>query len=270
MPNAQGVGSHPLLTIITVTRNDRAGLKRTRESITEQSGVNADTVEWFIVDGSDDAAEARSMQADAAGKITTRVMWQEPQGIYAAMNAGLEQARGTFVLFLNAGDVLADDHVIHLLSGVLCAANPPNWVVGRVRIIDRAGNAVDSAVWDFQEEKKHLFARGVFPPHQATVVSTQALRDIGGFDRRFAIAADYHAALKLARISDPFMLDEVVAVFSEGGVSTTQWKRAAAEFHRARREVFAPSVAARVREAWHTAKNWTALFLYRDVLRRGQ
>ena len=270
MPNAQGVGSDPLLTIITVTRNNHAELVRTRNSITEQSGVSTGTLEWFVVDSSDDAAQARSMATDGAAPMTTRMMWQEPQGIYAAMNAGLEHALGTFVLFLNAGDVLADDRVIHSLSGVLSAADPPNWVVGRVRIIDRAGNVTDSAVWDFHEEKRHLFARGVFPPHQATVVSTQALRDIGGFDRRFAIAADYHATLKLSQTSEPIMLDEVIAVFSEGGISTTQWKRAAAEFHRARRDVFVPSLGARMGEAWLTAKNWAALFMYRDVLRRGQ
>ncbi len=97
-----------------------------------------------------------------------------------------------------------------------------------------------SGRWDYQSEKRALFARGLFPPHQATIVSTESLRSVSGFNTEYSIAADYAAALALSQVADPVMTDRVIATFVEGGVSTTRWKESFREFHRARREIFEP------------------------------
>ena len=259
----------PLLTIVTVTRNDAEGLRRTQQSIRNQSGDLTSSVEWLVIDGGDDPSAQGYAQFASDMNMATRVEWHEPAGIYAAMNAGLASARGQFIYFLNAGDAIASSSTLLDILKRLSIPRPAMWLVGQVRIIDQHGRTATSARWTFSEERDAMFARGVFPPHQGTIVRTQTLREIGGFDTRYRIAADYHAALKLSVLSEPQMLDTEVAEFYEGGTSTVHWKRAAVEFHRARLEVFAPSGVQRIRDALSTARIATGQFIYRDVLRRG-
>lgn len=260
----------PLLTIVTVMRDDLEGLTRTRTSILEQHVLDANLIEWLIVDSSSDQAMTDAVIERENLTVPTRRIWVEPAGVYPAMNFALENVCGTFVLFLNSGDCLASPTVLDLILHELNAPESSSltWWVGRVCIIDRAGKASISAAWDFAAEKRHMFARGMFPPHQATIVRAQALRDLGGFDTSYRIAADYRAALQLSVLADPVVCRAVIAKFYEGGISTTQWKRAAAEFHRARLEVFEPSPISRVVEGWHTLVNSAAMLVYRDILRR--
>ena len=260
----------PVLTIATIHRDDLSGLQETHTSLANQRDIDWDAIEWTVVDGSNDSLATEVATAFPPTHVRPNILWEDPKGIYPAMNSALAAARGDFILFLNAGDRLASDDSLRTLLAAVLERERPTWVVGRVRIRDRGGHLADSARWDFKTEQSHFFARGLFPPHQATVVNTQVLRDLGGFDTRYAIAADYHAALRCSQRAEPVMLDAVIAEFAEGGVSTTRWKHAAREFHRARLEVLAPTGFGRVREAWYSLFNALQLLLYRDVLRRGR
>ena len=267
---ASGVSSSPILTIVTVVRDDPQGLAETADSIVTQRDVEFHELEWIIVDSSTETSHTIAVVKALEPRVPTRVDYQAPSGIYAAMNAGLDAATGTYVLFLNAGDTFASDHVVGQLIAYLAVDEAPQWLVGRVRIIDQAGRKTDSAQWEFHQEKKHLFARGAFPPHQGTVMRTEVLRSIGRFDQRFRIAADYHAALKVSQISSPLMVNTIVAEFREGGASTVQWKHAMKEFHQARVEVFRPTGMKRLREMWRSAEEYAKRLIYRDVLRGGR
>ncbi len=93
----------PAVSVITVCRDARAGLLRTRESVLAQTCRD---FEWIIVDGaSADGTRELLGQLDAPW-----VRWvSEPDaGIYDAMNKGLRMARGGRVWFLNAGDTFHD------------------------------------------------------------------------------------------------------------------------------------------------------------------
>jgi glycosyltransferase len=122
--------------------------------------------------------------------------------------------------------------------------------------------------WDYAAEKKNLFSRGFFPPHQGTVVRSDLLRGIGGFDTTYRIAADYAAFLRLSQAADPLQLSYVLATFREGGASTQNWQESFAEFHRARLSILHPSGVGRAREQastwWHFAK----VYAYREVINR--
>lgn len=257
-----------LLTVVTVVRNDPDGLKTTEDSLAGQLDLGESRLEWLIVDGSDGEMRVVDRALAIEWDIATRVVYEEPHGIYAAMNKGLQEASGEFVLYLNAGDTFASPTALAQILGTLRRSGSVTWVVGRIRVVDRRGRVVDSALWNFDEEKSRLFARGAFPPHQATIVRTEVLRGLGGFASDYAVAADYHAAMRLSLASEPVMMDEVLAEFHEGGTSTIQWKRASREFHRARVEVFRPSGRQRLEELGHTWINRVEQLIVRDVLRR--
>ena len=252
----------PWLSIVTVVKDDIEGFQRSIDSLSPQSLAG---VELVLVDSSASALEIPAFLSDYL--ITDyQSEWVEPQGIYSAMNRGLELARGDYIYYLNAGDSFFDQSVIGDL-GALVAESSPAWIIGRVQILEQTGASVTSAVWDYETEKKALFARGLFPPHQGTVVKTEALRSVGGFDERFAIAADYAAALSLSQVHDPLITERVIATFFEGGISTTNWQDSFREFHFARQEVFAPRGLAALEERFRYWRHFLSVWLVRKVRR---
>lgn len=251
----------PWLTVVTVVRDDVPGLRGTVDSL---RGQDRDGVDVLIVDSSADPAVASALGAGIA-----RTMWVSPEGIYPAMNVGLEHAAGDYVYYLNAGDILHAPDVLASLRGLIVDANP-TWLFGRVEIVGADGSRVVTPAWDYAQEKSALFSRGLFPPHQGTLARRDALQSFGGFDTSFRIAADYAAFLRLSLVADPCQTDLVIATFTEGGASTLHWKESFAEFHRARREILRPTGAASLRERVESARHFAKVFAYREVALRAR
>ena len=87
-----------ILSIITINRNNAAGLEKTMRSVASQIGVD---FEYVVIDGAstDGSVEViRSMEASFGG----RLKWiSEPdKGIYNAMNKGIGMATGDYLQFL--------------------------------------------------------------------------------------------------------------------------------------------------------------------------
>ena len=251
----------PWLTVITVVRDDPQGLEATMASLSEQDRTGVDVL---VVDSSADRAHA-----PRAADGLARVEWTEPRGIYPAMNTGLSSAVGEYVYYLNAGDTLHSSDVLANLAGVTLDARPA-WLFGRVEVVGADGTRVVTPAWDYAREKAALFARGLFPPHQGTVARTALLRDVGGFDTAYRIAADYAAFLRLSCQADPLVIDQVLATFHEGGASTQHWQESFREFHRARREILRPTGLAAVQERASTAWHFSKVFAYREVALRAR
>ena len=249
--------SAPWLTIVTVLRDDLPGLERTLASL---NGVLKDDVEFLVIDSSHDHAAVVSLVADMAPAGV--VIWEDPKGIYSAMNIGLKRALGEYVYFLNAGDELKEGGLV-AARGVV-ERQSPVWLTAPVEIEQVDGTHVVSPHWSFEEEAAWAFARGRFPAHQGTIVSTEALRSRGGFDTEYRIAADYASMLVLSHASKPVMVEEPLARFHEGGASTVSWHRAHREFHRARRKILQPTGPLSAREYLATGTRFLAEGSYRS------
>ena len=257
------VSEVPWLTVVTVVKDDLAGLEKTIRSLVEQ--VDLAGVEYLVVDSSKNSTTVETAVKDSliAGALFS---WCEPQGIFAAMNTGLSLARGKYIYYLNAGDLLADPQVIADLKQTIKAADPV-WIVGRVEISEVSGKTVVSKSWDYHTEKKALFARGAFPPHQGTIIRTDSLRAAGGFDAKYSISADYAAALSLSLVSDPLMTDRVIATFFKGGVSTERWQDSFREFHQARALILKPRGFTSLVVRFHYGKHFASEWLVRNIRR---
>ena len=227
--------SYSLLTVAVVVRNDPTGLASTLASLASAWQPNT---ECLVLDGSDDPRSIEDVVATCSS-IKASVRWSEPRGVYPAMNDALTHAHGEYVWFVNAGDRAHSDSSISAVLRIL--EKRPLWAYGQVCFVDDRGRTFLPRPFDYQREKRSAFSRGRFPPHQGTVAATQVMRDLGGFDESFEVAADYAMMLKLSQLGDPAESHEVWADFFEGGLSTIRWRRAINEFHRARMDILCPS-----------------------------
>lgn len=101
------------LSIITINRNNAGGLRKTMESVFSQTCRD---FEYIVVDGasSDDSVNVvKELTSERVNELKNFQWVSEPDtGIYNAMNKGVMMCRGEYVLMLNSGDYLVDEHVI--------------------------------------------------------------------------------------------------------------------------------------------------------------
>ena len=105
-----------IFSIITVTRNNLPGLKRTHDSLKIQI---CHDFEWVVVDGASTDGTPDYLR-------TTGAIWvSEPDsGLYDAMNKGLGNAVGDYIVFMNAGDLFAAPDVLDKIKSPIAAARP--------------------------------------------------------------------------------------------------------------------------------------------------
>lgn len=247
----------PGLSIITVVKDDPEGLQQTLASIDAQGELDAEVV---IIDSSEPAVDNVTLSS-----LPWRIVRQSPRGIYPAMNAGLDSASGEYVYFLNAGDTFSDSETLARILDGLRESPHSVWAFGAVEFYDAGGNPLHEPSWSYESERERLFARGVFPAHQGVVARTDALRDLGGFDESYIVAADYKLMLQLSTLAAPMRWTWPIARFQQGGTSSQRWWTALREFHRARNEVFKPSGRLRFQEIIDTTRHSTKTFIARGI-----
>jgi putative colanic acid biosynthesis glycosyltransferase len=235
------IPDRPLFTVVTVVRNDVAGLARTRKSVAEQRGVR---FEWLIADGASTDGTLTFLEGLPPAVAT----WSsEPDlGMYDAMNKGVARASGEYVVFMNAGDVFSSPDTLQRVARVIIGAGELPDVVfgaatfllpnGRRRL--RPARRLESYIW-----------RGLPANHQASYFRTELLRGMK-YDLRYRICGDYELAARLAQrpLRAAYMRDSLVD-FRVGGVSFQEPIRLFRESGRVQREVLQLPLLVRWRAA---------------------
>jgi len=103
-----------LVSIIIPCHNAAAWLAATLESAVRQTWADKEII--LVDDGSTDASPAVARSFASRG---VRILTQPNRGAAAARNSGLRAARGDFVQFLDADDLLAPDKIARQLEVLL-------------------------------------------------------------------------------------------------------------------------------------------------------
>jgi len=99
--------NQPFFSIVTVVRNNLAGLKKTMSSVLGQTNTSW---EWIIVDGCSTDGTSEFAAACAGEKVF--VIREPDLGVYDAMNKGLVRSSGQYVCLMNSGDSFAGPDVL--------------------------------------------------------------------------------------------------------------------------------------------------------------
>ncbi|WP_072803507.1 glycosyltransferase family 2 protein [Rhodococcoides yunnanense] len=205
-----------VLSVVTISYQDVAGLARTLESVAEQTYGR---IEHIVVDGG-----SGQDVTDLLARANPSYWQSQPDGgRYDAMNQGIARATGDVVWLMHSGDTFADP--TSAATGVRALGTGGDvrgrWGHGRVRIV--GDPARDGTVWGYGPFDLRKFALGVRPiPHQATLFGVDLLDALGPYDTDFGLAADHLLMLEAAAVTSPVIIDDVLCDFDAGGAGSTR------------------------------------------------
>ena len=97
-------------SIITINYNDKEGLSRTIKSVINQTSKD---FEYIVIDGgsTDGSVDIIKQNADHINYWVS----EKDKGVYNAMNKGIAQAKGDYLVFMNAGDCFHTPDILELM-----------------------------------------------------------------------------------------------------------------------------------------------------------
>lgn len=212
-PNQKKLFSLPRITIITSTFNCAATLSKTAQSIREQSYKN---VQWIIADGAstDSTVEVINENLD----VVSNWFSAPDNGIYDAWNKAARFIDGDWILFLGAGDAIADSDVLDSIARRSCNLDESVSVIyGNVLIQKPDGTP------RYIERKPALnywqFGRPALPHHQGVFQNRRLFSGQTPFDSSYRIAGDGKFLLVAAQQGTFLHADLLVAMMADDGAS---------------------------------------------------
>ena len=175
-----------MISIITINLNNKDGLKRTIESVINQTKF--DIIEYIIIDGgsTDGSVDLIKQYQD---KISYWVS-EKDTGIYNAMNKGIDASTGEYSLYLNSGDYLYTNDVIEKIMDKLDkdivygnewkingrVNDPFEWCKGTLKYQWYTANKTNGFLSKYPDKLTEMFFKTTALPHQSTFIKTELLK----------------------------------------------------------------------------------------------
>jgi glycosyltransferase involved in cell wall biosynthesis len=192
-------------TVATVTYNAAATIGRTLQSVYSQT---YEAVEHLIIDGCSTDSTMTEIQRYVERNTDQRhphniVLIREPDdGLYDAMNKAIAQAKGDYIVFLNAGDKFHGESVLNDIAQQLGRYNPsrlPAVVYGETDLVDDEGRFLRHRRLKAPEKlTSRSFLSGMLVCHQSFYARVDLARATP-YDLRFRFSADYDWCIRLLR-----------------------------------------------------------------------
>lgn len=221
----------PKFSIITVCLNAEQSIGRALKSLTAQTFRD---FEYVVIDGASKDNTLNVIRNHLTFPAT--IISEKDHGIYDAMNKGIAFAQGEIVYFLNADDCFDNDSVLAKIADAFSANGEPDLLWGNV-------------IYQYLEGSKHRSFRHIAPNnlvfldlnHQATFAKRSLFNQMGGFNLRFRLNADYDFLLRCLHGKASYCwVDVDIARFNAGGRHVQDVKFLQKERKAVRRQYLSP------------------------------
>jgi glycosyltransferase involved in cell wall biosynthesis len=201
-----------ILSIVLVCLNNFADFTLTVSSLKK---LKYPYFKLIVIDSSNDLKIKKFVDIEKSFDIS--YLWQEKNGIYAAMNLGIENSEpNSFVWFLNPGDVLVDSEVVTDMLKAL-GESSSKWGFAQARNAKPNENQIYPKKIDILN-KKSVAKGNAQISHQAIFVCRESLIANGYFDTSYRIASDQAMLMKLVEIPSVF-IPKVIVEIDQSGIS---------------------------------------------------
>lgn len=218
MPNLDfKIPRFPPITIITVTAYESTRLYKTLESLGK---IKSDIEHLLVIPIDDDSSEKIIREYSKKVRHSVLISRDLAQGIYPAMNKGINEASGKFLLFLNAGDKIKDTNQFDINVKELSVTEKKWGILGCSLPWNSCYLTYRGMELDFLRQESRAYVS-----HQTVVVERSLLIQMKKFDARFRIAADTLMTMKLANFEPPLLLDGISIEVESGKTVTASNRR---------------------------------------------
>lgn len=244
----------PLVSIITVVKNGAVYLEECIRSVLAQNWPNT---EYILIDGG--SADAT---LDIIRRYENRIdYWRsEPdQGIFDAMNKGISLANGDLIGLLNADDWYEPGAVESAATAFIEKSIPGIYYGDNylVQVDLKRRYALHSSL---------EFWKGMSVCHQAMFVHRGVYRQLGCYDLRYRLAADFDFFLRALRNGTPFVpLGLPVVNFRDTGASALSLSEGNREITNILRTTFGTTSSVYLKNLLLTGYNLAAVAVARTI-----
>lgn len=197
------------ISVITVCYNAENCIRKTIESVLRQSYAE---IEYLIIDGRSEDKTLEIVQSIAEKDSRVCCLSEPDEGLYDAMNKGVELSRGDYIYFLNAGDVFCDDFVIEEVVKRL-GDDKADITYGDIMYLHPDGKK-ERRNYSAQCAKWYYYLTGDCINHQAMFCAKRCFEDCL-FDLSYQICADREWMMRQSRLKRRFRkIDLCICVYS--------------------------------------------------------
>lgn len=204
------------ISIITTTYNSAATVKDTLQSVNEQTYHN---IEHIIVDG---ASNDNTLEIILEyGQRVAKVISEPDNGIYDAMNKGIQVATGGVIGILNSDDFFTSDDVISFVAKTF-VENNIDALYGDVHFVNPDDLNKSVRYYSSKIFKPSLFRFGFMPAHPSFYMKHECYEKHGLYSLDYKIASDYDLLIRyLYKVGIKYQyVPRDFVTMRTGGVST--------------------------------------------------
>ncbi|MDD4992423.1 MAG: glycosyltransferase family 2 protein [Paludibacter sp.] len=205
------------LTIITINRNNASGLRKTIESVLNQSSME---FEYIIIDGAstDDSLQIIQQFCKSTNHPVNFIS-ELDTGIYNAMNKGIGMAKGEYVQFLNSGDILVSKDVTEKMLNNLDNPKSIEILYGNM-LKPFKGKIIRDKSFAGRVPTMLDFYTGTLN-HSPAYIKRSLFDTYGLYDENLKIVSDWKWYLEVVALNNiiPVYIDLDVTVFDMNGIS---------------------------------------------------
>ena len=210
----------PILSVITIVYNNVKDIERTMLSVLNQTYTG---IEYILVDGLSNDGTLDIIKK-YEGRIAKYIS-EKDEGIYDAMNKGLDLATGDYVIFMNSGDEFFD---VDTVAAVFASAEDADIYYGETEMIDSSGLSLGQRRHKAPKQFTWRgFNLGMSISHQAIYIKRSLIEP---YDRKYQLSADIDWIIRAAKKAKKIVnVNGYVAKYLVGGMSKTKHRQSLAE-----------------------------------------
>jgi glycosyltransferase len=181
-------------------------------------------IEYIIIDGksSDGTLDIIKKYEHHIAKLIS----EPDQGLYDAMNKGINLATGDIIGILNSDDVFFSNTIVSDIVNVFEGNAEVDAVYGNITYFRESSSEKKKRVWITKPYYSSFFDDGEVPPHPSLFVKKTVYDAIGTYFPDFKISSDYEFMLRAFKVHcyKPYFLNSFIVNMRIGGESTRSFK----------------------------------------------
>ena len=183
------------ITIITVCYNSEKTIEKTLESVANQKISN---IEHLIIDGK---STDQTLLLVKKYPHIKKIISENDDGIYEAMNKGIEIASGDIIGFLNSDDFYVNNNILSTILNIFDQNPNIDGCYSDLIYTDQFDTSKNIRYWKSSKFKPGLFSKGWCPPHPTFFLRNSIYKKFGKFNLNYRIASDVELMMRLIEVN---------------------------------------------------------------------